>query len=453
VRNDISSTLPVNNNSYWYGGLSGSFVFTELLPKNDILNFGKIRLSAARLGSDTNPYQIYQTYNLSTTPHGTDPIQFVPNTLPNASLRPTLSTAYEAGTELHFLRDRIRFDFNYYTRNAKDQILSLPVNGASGYSTAVVNAGSIKNHGIEITLGGTPVKSKDFTWNTDFNISFNRNKIVSLYPGVTNLKVAPDGTGGAGISGYTFPAGTATAPGGVTGFAYVGTSGFNVNGLVGSSYGELIGAGYVRDKSGNIIVDADGVPEIQDNVHLGSMLPSYTGGFTNTFNYKGVTLGISIDFQKGGKFVSITQANMNGSGLGAETAGLNDRGKPKRDAVADGGGTLVKGVHEDGSVNTTYTDTRYLYESVYSQLWEKWTFDATYVKLREVSLGYNFPKNMLRKTPFQTAYFAITTQNPWLIYAKTKDRGIDPSQLESSFFEGGQLPATKNIGFNLKLTF
>ncbi len=444
VRNDISSTLPVDNNSYWYGGLSGSFVFSELLPKNDILSFGKLRLSAAKLGSDAPIYSIYQTYNLSNTPRGSQAVQSVPNSLPNANLRPSLSTSYEVGTELHFLKERIRFDFNYYTRTAKDQILPLPVNGTTGYSTVVINAGSIRNNGIEISLGGSPVKTKDFTWNTDFNISFNRNKVISLYPGVTNVKVTPDGSGG-----YTSTGGNQAA--GSQGFGFVGSPSFGINGFPGQSYGQIIGSGFTRDKQGNIIIGADGLPVRADNVNLGSMLPSYTGGFTNSFNYKGVVLAFSLDFQKGGKFVSITQQNLNGSGLGAETVGNNAKGNPVRNAVEDGGGTLVKGVHADGTPNTTYVETRTLYEQSYSQIWEKWTYDASYVKLREVSVGYTFPRKMLSKTPFQTAYFGVVAQNPWMIYSKVQ--GVDPSQLQTSFYEGGQLPNTRNLGFNIKLTF
>lgn len=444
ARNDRSSTLPINNNSYWYGGLSTSFVFTELMPKNDIFTFGKLRLSAAKLGSDAGIYQIYQTYNLGANPYGTSPTQTVPNTLPNANLKPALSTSYEAGTELHFIQDRIKFDFNYYTRTQKDQILSLPINGTSGYSTAVVNAGSIRNNGIEISLGGTPVKSKDFIWNVDFNIAFNRNKILSLYPGTNTLPVAPDNKLTYDLSGGNNAAGA-------TGFGFVGSPSFGVNGVVGGSYGQIIGSGFTRDKSGNIVVDDTGMPIVNNTVNLGSMLPSYTGGFTNSVNYKGFTLAFSLDFQKGGKFVSVTQQNLNGSGLGAETVGNNAKGNPVRNAVADGGGTLVAGVHEDGTPNTTYVETRSLYEQVYSQIWEKWTYDASYVKLREVSIGYTFSKKMLAKTPFQSAYFGITSQNPWMIYSKVK--GVDPSQLQTSFYEGGQLPNTRNLGFNLKLTF
>lgn len=444
ARNDNSSTLPVNNNSYWYGGLSGSFVFSELLPKNDILTFGKLRLSAAKIGSDASPYQVYQTYNLSTTPHGGDPIQTVPNTLPNANLRPTLSTAFEIGTELRFIKDRIRFDFNYYTRNTKDQILPLPVNGTSGYSVAVINAGEIKNNGIEITLGGTPVKTKEFTWNADFNVAFNRNKVVSIFPGINSLQVSPDGAGGYGLAGGNQAAGAKS-------FGFVGSPSFGVNGVLGQSYGQIIGSGFTRDTKGNIVVDQTGMPVVNNSVNLGSMLPSYTGGFTNSFNYKGVVVAFSLDFQKGGKFVSVTEQNLNGSGLGAETVGNNAKGNPVRNDVANGGGTLVQGVHADGTPNTTYVNTRQLYEQVYSQIWEKYTFDASYVKLREVSVGYSFSKKMLGRLPFQSAYFGVTAQNPWLIYSKVK--GVDPSQLQTSFYEGGQLPNTRNLGVNLKLTF
>ncbi|TSD64063.1 SusC/RagA family TonB-linked outer membrane protein [Inquilinus sp. KBS0705] len=445
LRNDWSSALPINQNSYLYGGASGSFVFTEsgLIPRNDILSFGKLRASVARVGSDINPYQTGQTYNLSTVPYGSSPVQFVPNSLPNANLKPTLSTSYELGTELRFLRDRVRFDFNYYYRNSKDQILPLPVNGTTGYSTILINAGSIVNHGIELSLGGTPVKSRDFTYDANINIAFNRNRVVSLYPNFNVLRSSPEGGGGATISGYQAA--------GSTGFGFVGSPSFSVNSQVGQPYGQLIGSGFTRDGAGNIVVDADGFPERTDVVNLGNILPKYTGGFTNNVTYKGVTLGFSIDFQYGGKFVSVTQQNLAGSGLATATVGLNENGKPRRDDPSTGGGTLVKGAHEDGTPNTTFVDTRTLYESVYSAIWEKWTYDATYVKLREVSVGYNLPKKWFGKVPLQTARFSVVSQNPWLIYTKAK--GIDPSQLQTSFYEGGQLPATRTLGFNLNLTF
>ncbi|MFD0765917.1 SusC/RagA family TonB-linked outer membrane protein [Mucilaginibacter lutimaris] len=448
IRNDQSSALPRNKDSYLYGGASASFVFTEagFIPKNDFLTFGKLRASVAKVGSDLSPYLTGQTYNLSQVPYGSSPVQFVPNSLPNPNIEPTLSTSYELGTELHFLKgDRIRLDVNYYNRNTKNQILGLPVNGTTGYSTIVINAGSIVNHGIEISLGGTPVKTSSFVYDAIFNIAFNRNKVVSLYPNFNVLRSSPEGGGGAGIGGYQGA--------GASGFGFVGSPSFSVNSEVGKPYGELIGSGFVRDANGNIVVDADGFPERNDNVHLGNILPKFTGGFTNNITYKGVTLGLSFDFQYGGKFVSVTQQNLAGSGLGESTVGLNENGKPRRDDPATGGGTLVKGVHEDGTPNTTFVDTRTLNEGYYSAIWEQYTYDATYIKLREVSIGYNLPKKWFGKTPLQTARFSIVSQNPWLIYTKARVKGIDPSQLQTSFYEGGQLPATRTLGFNLNLTF
>jgi TonB-linked SusC/RagA family outer membrane protein len=448
VRNDVSSALPKNNNSYVYGGASGSFVFTEsgLIPQNNFLTFGKLRASVAKVGSDIDPYQVNQTYNLSTVPYGSSPVQYLPNSLPNPNLQPTLSTSYELGTELHFIKgDRIRFDFNYYNRNTKNQILPLPVNGTTGYSTILINAGSIVNHGFEISLGGTPVKTSDLVYDVNFNIAFNRNKVVSLYPDFNVLQSSPEGNGGAGLSGYNGA--------GATGFGFVGSPSFSVNSVVGKPYGELIGSGFQRDASGNIIVDADGYPERNDNVNLGNILPKFTGGFTNNITYKGVTLGFSIDYQYGGKFVSVTQQNLAGSGLALSTVGTNENGKPRRDDPSTGGGTLVKGVHEDGTPNTTYVDTRQLNEGYYSTIWEQYTYDATYIKLREVSVGYNLPKKWFGSIPVQSARFSLVSQNPWLIYTKARVKGIDPSQLQTSFYEGGQLPATRTLGFNLNLTF
>jgi TonB-linked SusC/RagA family outer membrane protein len=444
IRNDWSSALPVANNSYLYGGASGSFVFTEaLVPENNFLTFGKLRASIARVGSDIGPYQTGQTYNISTVPFGNSPVQFVPNTLPNANLMPALSTSYEAGTELHFLKgDRIRFDFNYYYRDTKNQILPLPVNATTGYSTVLINAGSIINKGIELSLGGSPVKNKSVTYDASLNIAFNRNQVAALYPGLNVLRSSPEGGGGAGLSGFQGA--------GSTGFGFVGSPAFSVNSVVGQPYGQLIGYGYKRDANGNIVVDADGYPEGTDNVNLGSILPNYTGGFTNTLTVKNFTLGFSVDFQYGGKFVSVTQMDLAGSGLSVETAGLNENGKPRRDDPSTGGGTLVPGVHENGTPNTTFVDTRTLYESVYASFWEKWTYDATYVKLREASIGYNFPKKLFGNLPIQGARISVVAQNPWLIYSRSK--GIDPSQLQTSFYEGGQLPSTHSIGFSLNVT-
>lgn len=431
VRNDWSSALPEGNNSYFYGGVSTSFVFTELMQPNDILSFGKIRASVARVGTDIDPYQINQTYTVG-NPYDTYPTLTVPNTIPNAFLKPTLSTSYEIGTELRFLRNRIRFDFNYYNREAKDQIINLTIPSSAGYSAALVNAGNIANSGIEITLGGTPVKTKDFSWDIDFNLGFNKNEVKELYGESKNLLVNPGGLGAS--------------------FGFVGTPGVSVNARVGETYGMLIGTGYKRNDAGQKLVDDDGYPVLEQNKELGSILPDYTGGVYNEFQYKNFVLSFAIDFQKGGKLMSLTSMLNAGSGLSATTVGNNDKGIPMRDDVAAGGGVRVDGVREsDGKTNDVYLDTKEYYESVLSSLWEEWVYDATFVKLREVKLGYNLPKRWYQKLSIQNATFSVVAQNPWLIYSTVK--GIDPTQLQTPWLDSGQLPGTRTLGFNLKLQF
>lgn len=431
LRNDWSSALPPSDNSYLYGGVASSFVFTELIPQNDILSFGKIRVSVARVGSDIDPYNIYQTYTMG-QPYDIYPTLSVPNTIPNNVLKPTLSTSYEVGTELRFLRNRIRFDFNYYSREAKDQIINLTIPSTTGYSAALVNAGNIANHGIEINLGGTPIRTKELTWDIDINLGFNRNEVKKLYLDSKNLQVNPAGLGAS--------------------FGFVGAPSVSVNARVGESYGILVGDGYKRNADGKILVDDDGYPVIEQNKELGSILPDYTGGVYNEITYKNFTLGFAIDFQKGGKLMSITRMFNAGSGLSAETVGNNDKGVPKRNPVDEDGGVRIDGIREsDGKPNEVYLDAKEYYESVLFSVWEQWVYDATFVKLREVRIGYNLPKRWYQKLAIQNASFSVIAQNPWLIYSSVK--GLDPSQLQTPWYEGGQLPGTRTLGFNLKLQF
>lgn len=431
LRNDWSSALPVDNNSYLYGGVASSFVFSELIPQNDILSFGKLRASIAQVGSDLGAYNVYQTYTVG-TPYDTYPTLTVPNSIPNGLLKPALATSYEVGTELRFLRNRVRFDFNYYSRETKDQIINLTIPSTTGYSAALVNAGNITNSGIEINLGGTPVRTSDFTWDIDINLGYNRNKVKELYGESKNLVVNP---GGAGAS-----------------FGFVGTPAISVNARVGETYGMLIGTGYKRNDAGKILVDDDGYPLLEQNKELGSILPDYTGGISNDITYRNFTLGFSFDFQKGGKLMSLTSMINAGSGLSHLTVGNNEKGNPKRNDVADGGGIRVDGIREsDGKVNEVYLDTKEYYQSVLASLWEEWVYDATFVKLREVRIGYNLPKRLISRLSLQSANFSIIAQNPWLIYSTVK--GIDPSQLQTPWMDTGQLPGTRTIGFNLKLQF
>jgi hypothetical protein len=187
-------------------------------------------------------------------------------------------------------------------------------------------------------------------------------------------------------------------------------------------------------------------------MELGTILPDFTGGLASSLKYKNFFFNFSMDFQKGGRFISVTKMLNAGSGLSVETAGLNDKGKPKRDPVSAGGGVRLDGINENtGKPNEVYVDPQDLYESRLASLWENWIYDASYVKLRELSLGYQLPKSIFRKLPVQGLSVSVIGQNLWLIHSKVK--GLDPSELEQSWMETGQLPGTRSIGFNVKISF
>jgi TonB-linked SusC/RagA family outer membrane protein len=429
LRNDWSSSLPKNNNSYLYGGASASFVFTELMPKNDILSFGKIFTSFGRVGSDIDPYNITPVYS-SAGLYGTFPALTVPNQIYNQELKPALSDSYEAGLDLRFVKDRIRLSFNYYNRKTTNQIISLTLPSTTGFSSAIVNAGEIDNHGYEFTLAGTPIRSKDFTWDINANLGINRNKIVELAAGLQNFQLAT--------------------------FGYVGTPSISVNRQIGQPFGTLLTPVIKTDANGNKLIGDDGFPLYSSSPaeygNLGSYIPKYTGGVTTTFNYKSFVVGVSIDFQRGGKLFSVTQGNLYGSGLAAGTVGNNDKGNPIRTPVAQGGGILIQGIRaSDGKPNTTYVDPQDYYEGYIPYVWSEYTYSASYVKMREASIGYRLPASIARKISAQAVSLTLIARNPWLIH--TAIPGIDPSQSNFSWMEGGQLPGTRSIGLNLRVTF
>lgn len=425
IRNDWSSSLPVDNNSYLYGGASLAFVFTDLLPKNNILSFGKATVSFGRTGSDVDEYSIYQTYSAAGF-YGTTPALTVPNSIPNSSLLPALSDATEAGLDLGFLKGRLRLSANYFDRSSKNQIISVTLPSTTGFSSAIINAGEITSSGFEFTLGGTPIKTSKFSWDLNANFATAKNQIKSLYPGLDNFDFGS--------------------------FGYTGTPRIRVERRVGQAFGDIVTGAIKKDANGNSIIGDDGFPIIEEGQHLGSYVPKLTGGLTSTFNYKGFTAGFSMDFQIGGKLFSVSRGNLYGSGLAEETAGLNDKGNPKRDPVANGGGILIPGVRQsDGKPNTTYIDPQDYYEGYIPYAWGEQTYKATYLKLREVSLGYNLPSSFAAKFKAQRASLSLVARNPWLIY--TAVPGIDPSESAGSWIEGGQLPGTRTIGLNLKVTF
>lgn len=422
VRNDWSSTLPKANNSYFYPSVSTSFIFSDFLPKNNILSFGKIRAGYAKVGTDVDPYQILPVYATG-NPFGSNPTQFIPTRLLNDNLVPGLSSSYEGGIDLKFLNNRLGIEFTAYQNDNKDQIIPIPVPAGSGYSTALINAGNIQTKGVELHISATPIKTRDLTWTLDLNFDQSKSKVISLAEGLTNYQ----------LDGPTWRT-------------------LTVNAREGKDWGVLVGKKISIDPaSGKRIVDANGHYVVTDNNELGSVLPKFKGGFVNSLNYKNFVFRFNIDFIVGGKFFSTTRMFNAYSGLAEETAGLNELGKPKRDPVANGGGILLDAVTADGKANTKRIETQDFYEGDLFALNDYWIYDQTYAKLREVSLGYNVPKSVFGKTGMKGIYVGLLIRNPTLLYSKVA--GVDISESENYWTEGGQLPPVRSIGLNVKLTF
>jgi len=448
LRNDWSSVLPSDDNSYLYYGFSTSLVFTEfdLFANQRVLSFGKLRASIAQVGNDLGPYQIFQTFSTS-TPYGNNPTQTVPNTLNNANLEPAVSTDYEFGIDLRFLDGRLRTDINYYNSVRENEILSLTVPGASGFGNAIVNAGKFTTTGWEVSVGATAVQTRDL--NIDFGLNWaTSNSVVNeLAEGITTRQLE------AGFFGVGL-------------FAEEGEKWGNI--VTVGGYG-----GYtIHEETGKRIVNPNGTYRLTTNKDLGNILPDWTGGFSTDISYRNFTLNAFLDFQKGGQFYSLTRMFNAYSGLGKMTVGNNSLGNPLRDpvvnsngdtvlsvplnnAASNSGGVLVEGVDENGN------DVAYLYQANvhFPNMFlnkEEWIYDASYIKLREIKLTYNIPATVLANLPIQRAAVALDIQNAFLLYSSVS--GIDPSSVQNNangfgFWEGGGLPATRTIGFNINLSF
>ncbi|MEJ7767967.1 MAG: SusC/RagA family TonB-linked outer membrane protein [Chitinophagaceae bacterium] len=435
VRNDVSSALPADNNSYWYPSLSGSIVFSELL-KWKPLSFGKIRAGFAIAGSDLAPYQTSFTYSLGTVYPGTTGTintLFVPDNFKNSNIRPSFANSFEIGTDLKFFNNRLGVEFTYYTQQNKNQIINLSVSGASGFDQTVVNAGLIENKGIEISLTGRPVQTKFFSWDATFNFARNNSMIKELYPG---------------INVYQLDVNT-----------YSSVSIF-LNSTVNQGFGSLVGQAYQRDPAtGMILLGTDNMPLFKTNHNFGSVLPAFTGGFLNNFKIWKFDIAAMIDFQKGGQFFSWSKMLAVKSGQAEETAAINDKGVNVRDPIADGGGYKITGISQaTGREISAYVDARaYFRNNIGTRIYEEWLFDASYIKLRELSVGYNLDENLIKKTPFKTARFGLITRNPFMIWQKAP-RGLNPSELSSgsaaiSWIEKGELQTVRSYGVTLNLTF
>jgi TonB-linked SusC/RagA family outer membrane protein len=423
ARNDWSSTLPANARSYFYPSASLSAVITELLDvKSDVLTFGKVRASYAQVGNDASPYQLAQSFNSSGSWSGSV-AKFAENIqIANSNLKPEITTGLELGTDIRLFRGKVGVDFTYYDQTTRDQILGVEISKASGYNTRILNAGKITNKGIEVSISGTPIKlSNGFSWDVSLNYSRNRNKVIELADGLTTYTLATQ-------------------------------RGMSSEARVGQSYGTFYGVQFKRSPDGEVIYDANGLPLTIANQKLGNIQPDWIGGISNSFNFKGITLSFLIDARIGGDIYDEGTGTARWTGQYAETALGREEGvigKGVREVVAD-----------DKSVtyapNTVIVTANQLYGySNPRNYHESGIFDATYVKLREVSLGYSFNSALLKRVKIQSAKLSFVGRNVWMIFKNTPhiDPEIDSKGGNAQGFGYGELPSSRSIGMNLSLSF
>jgi TonB-linked SusC/RagA family outer membrane protein len=426
ARNDNSSTLL---QSYFYPSVSTSFLISELpaFKGSKVFSFLKLRLNYAEVGNDAAPYVLNNTY-IQEANWGTAGVFRRSRTQNNADLKPERTRSYEAGLEAKFLDNKFGFDLSVYQTNSVDQIMPVNISPSSGSHQRYVNSGELKNVGVELALNANIISTRDFSWDISANWFKNKNTVVSLYEGVDNILL---------------------------------NSAWDVstNIVKGKPYGMLRGNDFVYTK-GKRTVDANGWYLYSDNSDaiLGSTLPEWNAGITSVFSYKGFSLSTLIDISQGGSIYSVDMKYGEATGLFAETAGLNAKGKPKRDAVADGGGYLYPNtVYADETKNTTYIPANDFYGA-----WDydycptkNNVYDASYVKLREVSFGYNLPAKFLVKTPVAKVNISIVGRNLWIIHKNIPyyDPELSVSAGNIQGIADGAYPSTRTYGFNLTIGF
>ncbi|HVI44414.1 MAG TPA: SusC/RagA family TonB-linked outer membrane protein [Chitinophaga sp.] len=422
-RSDWSSTLARGNNQYFYPSASLSFVFSDLLKEWKWLTFGKLRGSMAAVGNDADAYSLYNTYDF-VPPFGNYPLsQFSPVQF-NANLKPERTTEYETGVELKFLDNRIGLDFTYYNRTTKNQIITLQIPAATGFIGAYVNGGSVQNQGIEIGLNLNPIRLKNgFRWDINANVARNRNKLLNMDVAQYNTSL-PILTIGSDRR----------------------TQKVSVVAAVGEPLGTIRGTDYTY-LNGQKLVDDRGFYVPSPIQNIGNAYPDYVGGVTNSFTYKGIYLSALVDFQKGGSFFSYTNLYGEKSGLLEST-------------VANGireNGIVVPGVTADGKPNTKVISAQDNFNFNGGNVISKANlYDASYIYLREVKLGYNLPESWYKKIHAQGARLSLYGRNLWLI--KSNAPNVDPSNILNSAsniqgIEGGALPSLRSYGLNLNVSF
>jgi TonB-linked SusC/RagA family outer membrane protein len=424
-RNDWSSTLGLNNQSFFYPSVGASFVFTDALDLNDgFLKYGKVRASYAEAGNDASPFLTKAGYDVtSSTTFNGQPFAAIRSDIPLTDLKNELTRSYELGAEFKFFNNRLGLDITYYNSSTINQILPVEISATTGYGTRLINAGEIRNKGIEIFLSGTPVKSKNFTWDVSLNMSNNKSKVVSLAPGIATLTLMDPGYGAS------------------------------IEARVGEPFGNIVGYRMKRNANGDILLTDQGRYQRADEREvLGKIQPDYLAGLTNTVTYKDLSLSFLIDTRKGGQVLSYSKLNQMAKGTGKFT-------ENRTNLIADGVIETSPG-HFEKNTKVILAQHYYAEAGPWSDIGETQVIDADYVALREATISYNLTSLLKKTTFFKTLRLSVVGRNLFYFYrdAEFKLMGISPESAFSAStaaqgYESLNMPTTRSIGVNLSLSF
>jgi TonB-linked SusC/RagA family outer membrane protein len=433
-RNDWSSTLPVSNNSYFYPSATLSAVISDMVTLPDVFSFVKLRAAYAEVGNDTDPYSLSNVFNTEVA-WGSVQAKSESSRLTNADLKPERTASYEFGTDIRLLRGRLGLDVTYYDNRTRNQIIPIELDIATGYASRIINAGEIQNNGLEVILSGTPLqKANGLNWNVMVNFTRNRSKVLELTDG---LEI----------------------------YSLTGRNGATIQARVGERMGNIYGASFqrVEDESspyyGQIIHNSTGYPLTGSELKLqGNYNPDWMVGVQNSFSYKNFSLGFLFDGRYGGTVVSMTKTIGSTSGQLAETLYGRENGY---DLSMEGNGIISPGVirNADGSYtpNTIKLSARDWHNRYYERSnVEAAKYDASFIKLREVTFGYTVPSSVLSRLPIQSIKVSVVARN---LALWTENPHFDPETLSMSGgtlqpgIENMSFPSTRNLGFNLNLKF
>ncbi|MET0299328.1 MAG: TonB-dependent receptor, partial [Flavitalea sp.] len=416
-RYDVYSTLPSSDRSIFMPSVSGSFMFSELM-KTPSFNFGKLRASYSQTsGEPSDLYITQQYYSVGNTINGVTTGSFS-SALPNLFLKPFTLTEFEVGTELKFFNNRLGFDVAYFNRKTKNEIFNGGISSSTGYTSQYIGTGSTQNSGIEALVTGSILAGPGLNWNSSFNLTWINNKVVDIYGETSTNDRAQWGTYRP-FNAYTYI-------------------------IKGMSGPQVYASDYRRDESGNIVIGADGVPLAGPQQALGSTLPKVYGGWNNEFTYKGFNFAFLFDYKFGNKVLSATKYYAILRGLDKMTLEGRETG-----VVADG-------VKEDGSKNTTNVPAQTYYQELARRIGALEVMDGSFIKLRQVTLGYTWGEKSLGRLPFQSISLAFVARNLATLLRHTDhvdpESGFSPN-VRYSGIEGSSLPTTRTYGLNLNIKF